>query len=78
MKKQNGLIAAAVAVALCSPVYAADVTISGAVEVEAAMAEDFAGTKTTDIVVATAAVGVNAKINCTKRTPPPSMWTRPM
>ena len=63
MKKQNGLIAAAVAVALCSPVYAADVTISGAVEVEAAMAEDFAGTKTTDIIVATAAVGIDAKIN---------------
>ncbi len=63
MKKQNGLIAAAVAAALCSPVYAADVTVSGAVEVEAAMAEDYAGVKTSDIIVATAAVGVNAQLN---------------
>ena len=63
MKKQNGFIAAAVAAALCTPVYATDVTISGAVEVEAAMAEDFAGAKTTDIVVATAAIGVEAVVN---------------
>ena len=63
MKKQNGLIAAAVAVALASPAYAAEVTLSGAVEVEAAMVEDFAGAKTTDIVVATAAVGLDATIN---------------
>lgn len=63
MKKQNGFIAAAIAAALASPVYAADVTITGAVEVEAAMAEDFAGAKSTDIVVATAAVGLDAKIN---------------
>ncbi len=63
MKKQNGLIAAAVAAAMSAPVYAADVSISGAVEVEASNSEDYAGAMTTDIVVATAAVGVDAKLN---------------
>ena len=63
MKNQNGFIVAAIAAALASPVYAADVSISGAVEVEAAMVEDFDGVQTTDIVVATAAVGLDAKIN---------------
>lgn len=63
MNKQNGIIAAAVAAALSAPVYAADITISGAVEVEASMAEDYAKVKTTDVVVATAAVGVEAVLN---------------
>ncbi len=63
MKKQNGLIAAAVAAAMSAPVYAAEVSISGAVEVEASNSEDFAGATATDIVVATAAVGVDAKLN---------------
>ena len=63
MKKQNGLIAAAVAAVLSTPVYAADITISGALEVEASASEDYSNNNTSDVVVATAAVGLDAKIN---------------
>ncbi len=63
MKKQNGLIAVAVAAALVSPVYAAEIEFSGAVEVEASSSEDYAGATTSDIVVATAALAVDAKLN---------------
>ncbi|MDH5785652.1 MAG: LbtU family siderophore porin [Chromatiales bacterium] len=63
MKFKNGLISAAIATALSAPVYAADVNISGALEVEVSSGDNFAGGTTTDIVLATAAVGLEAEIN---------------
>jgi len=63
MKNHHGFVAAAVAAALSAPLYAADVSISGAVEVEAGMVEGFDGSQSTDIAVATAAVGLDAQIN---------------
>lgn len=63
MKKQNGVLAAAIAAALCTPVYAVEVTLSGAVEVELGATEDYDGVTATDVVLATAALGVDAKVN---------------
>lgn len=73
MKIQNGLIATAVAAALSTPVYAADsaVTVSGLVEVAATSLKDNIGVSTdptlpettTDLVVATASVAVDAKLS---------------
>ena len=63
MKNQNGFIAAAVASALSAPVYATEVSLSGAVEVELGIAENYAGAKVTDVTVATATLGVDAQIN---------------
>lgn len=62
MKMQKGLIAAAVAAAMSAPAYA-DLTLSGALEVEASTSEDFAGAKNSDIVLATAALAVEAELN---------------
>jgi hypothetical protein len=63
MTKQNGLIAAAVALTLSAPVYAAEVTVSGVVEVEASSVENYDGETSTDVVLATAAMAVDAKLN---------------
>ena len=65
MKIQNGLIAAAVVAALAAPAFAAEipVNISGVVEVEAGTSEDTAGVTTTDIVLATVEMAVDAELN---------------
>lgn len=65
MNKQNGLIMAAMALSLVSPLYAAEipVTISGLVEVKADAVEDYAGVSSSDIVLSKVEMGVDAKIN---------------
>ncbi len=74
MKKQYGIIMAAVAAALASPAYAVDpvVTVSGAVEIELSSVNDKIGhtldpvntpENTTDLILATAELAVDAEIN---------------
>lgn len=62
----KGLSAAVLAAAMVSPLQAAEmppIEISGAVEVEAASSEDYAGAKSSDIVLATVELGVDAALN---------------
>jgi hypothetical protein len=63
MNKQNGLLAAAVALTLSTPVLATEVDISGLVEVDVAAVEGYDGVTSSDIVLATAAMVVDAKLN---------------
>jgi hypothetical protein len=71
MTMKKGLTAAAVAAVLTTPAYAVEVAVTGAVEVEASVVEDnispaidpTAPKNTSDIILATAAVAVEARIN---------------
>ncbi len=64
MQKNHALLAGAVSAVLAVPAYAEEpIVFSGAVEVEAAMAEDFAGAKSSDIVLATVELAADAVIS---------------
>ncbi len=71
MTMKKGLSAAAVAAVMSSPAYALEVAVTGAVEVEASVVEDnispvtdpTAPKNSSDIILATAAVAVEAQLN---------------
>lgn len=63
MNMKKGVIATAFAAALSAPAYAAEISFSGALEVEAATSENYAGEKGSDIALATAAVNMDAVLN---------------